>query len=64
MHIPRAEALPHGGSDGTYETALALINQRVIREALLMAYSDTFMIAGLAMLACVAGAFALRGTKA
>ncbi|PVX81862.1 MDR family MFS transporter [Paraburkholderia unamae] len=63
LHVPRAEGLPHGRFDGTYETALALVNQRVIREALLMAYSDTFLIAGLAMLACVAGAFGLRGVK-
>jgi DHA2 family multidrug resistance protein len=64
VHIPRVDGLPRGRFDGTYETALALINQRVMREALLMAYSDTFLIAGLAMLACVAGTFALRGARA
>ncbi len=59
LDVPRAQGLPHGRHDGWYETALALINQRVTREALLMAYSDTFLIAGSAVLACVAGAVAI-----
>ena len=42
------------------ESALAFINQRVAREALLMAHSDTFLVAGVAMLACVLGAAILR----
>lgn len=45
------------------EMALAMIDQRLMHEALLMAYSDTFVIAGAAMLACTVGAFALRGGK-
>jgi MFS transporter, DHA2 family, multidrug resistance protein len=45
------------------ELALAIIDQRVTRESLLMAYSDTFLIAGVVMLACMAGALALRGAK-
>ncbi|WP_322047536.1 DHA2 family efflux MFS transporter permease subunit [Paraburkholderia sp. J67] len=63
VHLARADALPGQRYDGVRETALALVNQRVMREALLMAYSDAFLLAGLAMLACAAGAFALRAAK-
>jgi MFS transporter, DHA2 family, multidrug resistance protein len=60
-HLPRAEALPLGHP--TDALALAIIDQRVTHEALLMAYSDTFLIAGAAMLACMGCAFALRGKR-
>jgi MFS transporter, DHA2 family, multidrug resistance protein len=60
-HLPRAEALPFGRP--TDALALAMIDQRVTHEALLMAYSDTFLIAGVAMLACMVCAFALRGGR-
>jgi DHA2 family multidrug resistance protein len=46
-----------------HELALGLINQRVMREALFMAYSDTFLIAGIAMIGCTAAAFVLKGKK-
>ncbi|RKP53650.1 MDR family MFS transporter [Pararobbsia silviterrae] len=62
-HRVRAEAWPHGRIEGVREAALAIVDRQVMREALLMAYSDAFLIAGVAMLACVAGAFALRGGK-
>ncbi|MBN4665921.1 DHA2 family efflux MFS transporter permease subunit [Pandoraea nosoerga] len=42
------------------DAALGLIEQRVMREALFMAYSDTFLIAGVAMLGCTAAALLLR----
>jgi MFS transporter, DHA2 family, multidrug resistance protein len=63
VHLARADALPLTRFDGAHETALAIIQQHVMREALLMAYSDTFLIAGAAMLACMVGAFALRGAR-
>lgn len=46
------------------ERALALLNADIHREALLLAYSDAFLIAGLAMALSVLGAFCLRGRKA
>ncbi|WP_246791862.1 DHA2 family efflux MFS transporter permease subunit [Burkholderia perseverans] len=63
LHAPLADALPGSAFGGPHQTALALINQRVMREALLMAYSDTFLLAGIAMLGCTAAAFALRGKR-
>ncbi|WP_431825524.1 DHA2 family efflux MFS transporter permease subunit [Burkholderia sp. F1] len=63
VQVPRADALPGGATGGPHELALALVNQRVMREALLMAYSDTFLIAGVAMIGCTAAAFVLRGKK-
>nr|WP_257010824.1 hypothetical protein [Burkholderia ubonensis] len=61
--MPRADVLPGSATGGPHELALALVNQRVMREALLMAYSDTFLIATVAMLGCTAAAFVLRGKK-
>ncbi|KVZ51770.1 disulfide bond formation protein DsbA [Burkholderia ubonensis] len=63
VQVPRADALPGSATGGPHELALALVNQRVMREALLMAYSDTFLIATVAMLGCTAAAFVLRGKK-
>jgi len=62
-HAPRADVLPNGGLSGARELALGIINQTVGREALLMAYSDTFLIAGLAMVACALGAFIPRSRR-
>ncbi|AOA58717.1 MDR family MFS transporter [Acinetobacter larvae] len=42
------------------QQALAMLNQIIQREALLMAYSDTFYLAGVAMLLCVLAGFALK----
>ncbi|KWA02525.1 disulfide bond formation protein DsbA [Burkholderia cepacia] len=63
VHVPRADALPGSATGGVHELALALVNQRVMREALLMAYSDTFLIAGVAMAGCTAAAFLLKGRR-
>ena len=63
VHVPRADALPGASTGGVHELALALLNQRVMREALLMAYSDTFLIAGVAMVGCTAMAFVLKGRR-
>jgi len=59
-HREYADALPGHSFHGVHELALAVVNQRLAREALLMAYSDTFLIAGGAMLACMFGALILR----
>lgn len=62
-HLPRADALPGASTHGLREAALGLVNQRVMREALLMAYSDTFLIAGVAMVVCTLAAFVLRSKR-
>jgi DHA2 family multidrug resistance protein len=62
-HLARADALPKSDLSGVRELALGIINQTVGREALLMAYSDTFLIAGVAMLGCTLAAFVLRTTR-
>ncbi|SIN92563.1 DHA2 family efflux MFS transporter permease subunit [Paraburkholderia phenazinium] len=62
-HVARADALPKSDLSGVRELALGIINQTVGREALLMAYSDTFLIAGVAMLGCTLAAFVLRTTR-
>lgn len=59
-HVPRSQLLPVGEAGFSHERALAIIENRVLGEALLMAYSDAFLIAGVAMLACTIGALALR----
>jgi DHA2 family multidrug resistance protein len=63
-HVPRAAALPHGLPGGVHEAALAWIQQHVMRDALFMAYSDTFLLAGIAMLACAAGGLLLKPPRA
>ena len=62
-HISRADALTGAGLAGVRTEALHIVNQVIGREALLMAYSDTFLVAGVAMLACALAAFALRGAR-
>ncbi|WP_414448515.1 MDR family MFS transporter [Burkholderia sp. 22PA0099] len=64
LHRARPQALPLDDTSGVHRLALALIDRHVTREALLMAYSDAFLLAGVAMLACAAGAFALRRATA
>jgi DHA2 family multidrug resistance protein len=63
-HVPSAAALPHGLPGGAHEAALAWIRQHVMRDALFMACSDTFLLAGIAMLACAAGGLLLKPPKA
>lgn len=62
-HIDRAHALASAGLDGTRTAALDIVNKVIGREALLLAYSDTFLVAGIAMLGCTLAAFALRGSR-
>ena len=59
-YVGRADALVSSGLGGTREAALGVIDKVIGREALLMAYSDTFLVAGIAMLGCTLAAFALR----
>lgn len=61
-HVPMdyASAL-HGAAAGPLrQQALALMERLVHRDAMLMAYSDAFYLAGLAMLACVLAGLVLR----
>ncbi|MEW6341892.1 MAG: DHA2 family efflux MFS transporter permease subunit [Paraburkholderia sp.] len=60
-HVGRGDALAAAGLAGSREAALGIIDKVIGREALLMAYSDTFLVAGIAMLGCTLAAFALRG---
>ena len=62
-HTPRAADSPHGMAGGAHEAVLACIQQHVMRDALFMAYSDTFLSAGFAMLACAAGGLLLKPSK-
>jgi DHA2 family multidrug resistance protein len=62
-HVGRADAMAASGLAGAREAALGIVDKLIGREALLMAYSDTFYVAGIAMLGCTLAAFALRGRK-
>ncbi|VVE12360.1 EmrB/QacA family drug resistance transporter [Pandoraea iniqua] len=53
----------HGAPGNVREAALSLMQQRVMREALFMAYSDTFLLAGIAMIACTGAALLLKTKK-
>jgi DHA2 family multidrug resistance protein len=58
--IGRGTAL-HGAAAAPFrEQALGLMDRRVHHEALLLAYSDAFLIAGCAMLICAAGGLFLH----
>lgn len=59
-HLDHAAALYGAGAARLRLQALGLIDQIVRRDALLLAYSDAFYLAGLAMLACVLAGFFLR----
>ncbi|BAV64367.1 DHA2 family efflux MFS transporter permease subunit [Sphingobium cloacae] len=61
--IERATALHDPAAAPLREQALAIINQTMGREALLLAYSDAFLIAGISMLACAGGGLFLRSRK-
>ncbi|MDE1179385.1 DHA2 family efflux MFS transporter permease subunit [Paraburkholderia sp.] len=58
VYMDRQHALLGSGAAGARQAALDLVGQLVDREARLMAYSDTFLIAGLAMAACAIAALA------
>ncbi|MFM0210316.1 DHA2 family efflux MFS transporter permease subunit [Paraburkholderia sediminicola] len=62
-HVGRTDAMAASGLAGTREVALGIVDKVIGREALLMAYSDTFFVAGIAMLGCTLAAFALRSRR-
>lgn len=57
--IDRPTALSGAGTAPLREHALALMDAAVHRDALLLAYSDAFLIAGASMLCCAAGGLSL-----
>ena len=59
--VDAASALYGSGHALERQQAFALLDKVVHREALLLAYSDAFLVAGIAMLACAAGSMMLRG---
>jgi DHA2 family multidrug resistance protein len=62
-YVDRSHALAASGLNGTREAALGIVDKVVGRQALFMAYSDAFLVGGIAMLGCTLGAFALRSAK-
>ncbi|WP_144108144.1 MDR family MFS transporter [Paraburkholderia sp. BCC1886] len=60
IYVDRTQALSGASLAGARQTALALVDQLVERDARLMAYSDAFFIAGVAMAVCAVAALALR----
>ena len=60
QQIDRVTALHAFGTAGLRRRALGLIDHIVHHEALLLAYSDAFLVAGLAMLACASGGLLLK----
>lgn len=63
QHVDRATALYGSGAAPLRERALAVIDRAAGHEALLLSYSDAFLIAGIAMLACAASGLFLRSGK-
>ncbi|EIZ81304.1 EmrB/QacA family drug resistance transporter [Novosphingobium sp. Rr 2-17] len=61
--IDRATALNGAAAASLRERALGLMERLVHHEALLLAYSDAFLIAGVAMLLCGGGCLLLKGGK-
>lgn len=59
-HLDMASALHSSAAGPLRQQALALMDKVVHRDALLLAYSDGFLLAGLAMLLCVLAGFLLR----
>lgn len=59
-HLGRGAVLHSMAAEPLRQQALAMINQALHRQALLLAYSDAFLIAGICMLLCAGGSFALR----
>lgn len=60
QQIDRVSALHAFQTAGLRQRALGLIDRIVHHEALLLAYSDAFLVAGVAMLACASGGFLLK----
>lgn len=60
QQLDRHTALYSAAASPYREQALATVHKLIQHEALLMAYSDAFLVAGLCMLACAAGGVLLR----
>lgn len=60
LHVSRASALYEAAYATFRQQAMAVLDRIVRHDALLLAYSDAFLIAGLAMLFCAGCAFLLR----
>lgn len=63
QQVDRETALHGAGAAPLREQALGLFDRLVHHEALLLAYSDAFLIAGVAMLLCAGGGLLLRGRR-
>jgi DHA2 family multidrug resistance protein len=59
--VSPADALQGVAYQGLRQRALGQMQQVIHKQALLQAYSDVFLLAGVTMLACAAGALLLRG---
>ncbi|WP_430390147.1 DHA2 family efflux MFS transporter permease subunit [Dyella sp. 20L07] len=59
--VSPADALQGAAYQGLREQSLEQLQQVVHKQALLLAYSDVFLLAGITMLACAGGALLLRG---
>jgi len=60
VYVTRGQALSGSGFAAQRQQTMAFIDHLINREAQLMAYSDTFLIAGVAMLLCAIATLALR----
>jgi len=63
LHVDRFAALHGAATAPLRQQAMAALDMLVHREARLLAYSDTFLLAGGAMVLCALTAFVLRGTS-
>jgi len=63
QHVDRQVALYSKAAAPMRDQALAVIDRLVHHEALLLAYSDAFLVAAIAMLLCAAGGFMLRRSQ-
>ena len=61
LYVERFTALHGATTEPLRQQALAVLDSLVHREARLLAYSDTFLIAGAAMTLCTFAAFLLKG---
>lgn len=61
--LDRATALYDSGFAPERQQAIAILDKIVHREALLLTYSDAFLVAGVAMLGCAGGSLLLRSKR-
>lgn len=63
QHAGRQAALHGAAAAGLRQQALAVLDRAIRHEALLLSYSDAFLVAGASMLVCAACGFALKKTR-